>query len=310
MSLVEAPLAALGSRCETTEGRQPITVLRPLKGGRAEIDARESSQLLTGLLIALPLAPDDSELVVHNAVSKGYLDLTIDTCAGFGVRIERNSDFTRFRIPGSQSYTPSDFTVEGDWSGAAFFVAAAALAGVGKISIHGLSPDSAQPDRAVLDAARAAGLGISWTGGDAPALQLQRMDLVAFDFDATDCPDLFPPLAALATGCRGVTRLRGIHRLRAKESDRAASITAMLAALGTESRLENDSMFIEGRLPEGPDTQHARHLEVDAQGDHRIAMAAAIAALRLDAPVLVKGADCVAKSWPGFFADLESFKIR
>lgn len=313
MSLVEAPLAALGSRCETSEGKQPITVLQALQGGHAEIDAGDSSQLLTGLLIALPLASQDSELVVRNPVSKGYLDLTIDTCAAFGVCMERNSDFSRFRIPGSQSYKPHDFTVEGDWSGAAFLVAAAALAGAGNMAIHGLLPDSSQPDRAVLDAASAAGLGISWTGGDAPILNLERTDLAAFDFDATDCPDLFPPLAVLATGCRGVTRLRGIHRLRAKESDRAASITAMLAALGTESCLEDDSMFIEGRPDASAGEVQDRKsgmFKVDARGDHRIAMAAAIAALRLDAPVLVKGAECVAKSWPDFFEDLESFKIR
>ena len=295
MGMVEGPLSALGAMCRTTEGHQPLTVRGPLRGGVAEIDAGESSQLLTGLLIALPLAAQASTLRVARAVSRGYLDLTIDTCAAFGVGIARNGDYSRFDIEGGQRYIAADFSVEGDWSGAAFLVVAAAIAAGGELEIRGLRADSSQPDRAILAAAEAAGASPRWEGA---RLLVGRALGRPFAFDATDCPDLFPPLAALAAHCRGISSIRGVHRLRGKESDRAASLKAAFDELGCPVSFDGDAMLIRGGAAAGG--------KVDAAGDHRIAMAAAVAALGASGEVEIVGSECVAKSWPAFFEDLDA----
>ena len=299
MGMVEGPIRAMGAECRSSGGFAPLFIRGPLRGGRVEMDSGESSQLLTGLLIALPLAKEDSELRVSNAVSKGYLDLTIDTCAAFGVRIERNEDFSVFSIEGGQTYRAREFTVEGDWSGAAFLVVAAAIAAKkSELAIRGLRKDSSQPDRAILSAALAAGATLR-VEGDAFFVGRGRLD--AFEFDATDCPDLFPPLAALASACGGISEIRGIHRLKGKESDRAASLKATFEALGARVSFDGDYMLIEGCSIHGG--------EIDARGDHRIAMAAAVAALNAKGSVTILGSECVAKSWPGFFEDLESISL-
>jgi 3-phosphoshikimate 1-carboxyvinyltransferase len=296
--MVEKPLLVLGASCSASGGFAPLAIRGPLRGGRAAIDAGESSQLLTGLLVALPLCSADSELRVENAVSKGYLDLTIDTCAAFGVTVERDAGFSRFLIRGQQKYVPADFQVEGDWSGAAFLVVAAAIAGgEGGLAIRGLKADSSQPDKAILRAAASAGAPLNFEGD---RLLAGRARLSAFEFDATDCPDLFPPLVALASACPGSSVIRGIHRLRGKESDRAASLKAAFEALGIPVSLVDDAMIVRGGEAEGGD--------VDACGDHRIAMAAAIAALAARRPVTIRGSDCVSKSWPRFFQDLASIR--
>lgn len=296
MGMLEGPLRALNVECRSSEGLPPIFVRGPLQGGAIDIDAGESSQLLTGLLIALPLAKADSELRVSHAVSKGYLDLTIDTCAAFGVTIERDAEYAMFGIQGSQRYRATDFSIEGDWSGAAFLIVAAAIAaGEDGLEIRGLQSESSQPDKAIRLAAEAAGTSLR---AGRERLDLGRARLRAFDFDATDCPDLFPPLAALAAACPGTTRIKGVHRLKGKESDRAASLGAMLEELGVSASVQGDQMVIQGGTIRGG--------HVDACGDHRVAMAAAVAALAAEGPVTIGGAECVSKSWPGFFADLDS----
>ncbi len=296
MSMVEEPLRRLGASCSTQDGRPPITVQGPLRGGRLQLDAAGSSQFITGLLLALPLADGNSEIDVEGTVSKGYLDLTIQTAGAFGVLIQRDSEYSRFMIPGSQAYRATDFTVEGDWSAAAFLVVAAALgAGSKGIVIKGLYKDSFQPDRAVLDAAALAGTPFEFVDGE---LRVGKAALRPFEFDATNCPDLFPPLAALAAACPGLSTIQGTGRLKSKESDRAASIKAMLESLGIKAELQKDSLLIHGGKPSGGD--------VESWGDHRIAMAAAVAALACDSEIHISGAECVAKSWPGFFEDMDS----
>ena len=296
MRMVEEPLRELGASCGSVDGFPPLSIRGPLSGGSIRVDAGESSQLLTGLLIALPLAAGDSELEVEHAVSKGYLDLTIDTCAAFGVDIGKNPDYSGFSIKGNQRYKGREFRVEGDWSGAAFLVVAAAIAaGEGELEISGLREDSSQPDKAVLLAAKMAGASAR-VEREGVVVRKGRLD--AFEFDATDCPDLFPPLAALAAACEGTSRIRGIHRLAGKESDRAASIKACFEILGAGVRFDGDCMLVRGG--------NLRGGEIDSSGDHRIAMAAAVAALACEGTVAIRGGDCVAKSWPRFFEDLDS----
>jgi 3-phosphoshikimate 1-carboxyvinyltransferase len=259
------------------------------------VDGSASSQLLTGLLIALPLAGQDSLLEVEALASRGYVDLTLATMRAFGVEAERDEDFCRFVIPGGQAYRATEFQVEGDWSGAAFLLVAGAIAARGgALVVEGLDAMSLQPDRAILAALRAAGARVEVTES---GIAVGGGSLEGFRFDATDCPDLFPPLVALATACSGETSLRGARRLRGKESDRAAALREEFGALGARVEVEGDDMVVQGsgRLAGG---------RVDSRGDHRIAMAAAIAALSAEGPIEIVGGECVSKSWPSFFEDL------
>ncbi len=298
MAMIEKPLRNLGADCRTTGGKAPVAIRGPMRGGALTMDAGGSSQLLTGLLLALPLAQEDSEILAQGTVSRGYLDLTIASAKTFGVRIERDDDYSRFRIAGRQRYKVVEYEVEGDWSSAAFLVVAATLASSKEgLLIRGLNRDSQQPDKAVLDAVSAAGAFFEFDHG---GLRIGRTALHPFSFNATNCPDLFPPLAALASACPGISEIKGLSRLRGKESDRAASLMAMLRSLGIESEIQNDSLRIHGGDPLGG--------TVEAWGDHRIAMAAAVAALAAKNPVFIDGAECVAKSWPDFFEDMDSLQ--
>jgi 3-phosphoshikimate 1-carboxyvinyltransferase len=317
MHMVAEALAAFGATCASAPGGVPPLVVRgPLKAGQAIVDAQGSSQTITGLLIALPLCSGDSALEVRNAVSVGYLDLTRQVCARFGVAIEVEGDgdrrdqreslggaqHLRFHVAGGQRYRAASFDVEGDWSGAAFLAVAAAIAGTPHgVEIEGLDPESTQPDRAILEVLVAAGARIEWSGG---RCRVAAGALRPFAFDATNCPDLFPPLAALAAAIPGVSVVQGVHRLAAKESDRAATLQDVYRSLGVRIEVdrERDSLVIHGGAIRGG--------EVDAHGDHRIAMTATVAALRATGPVQIRGAECVAKSWPEFFDVMESIRMK
>jgi 3-phosphoshikimate 1-carboxyvinyltransferase len=295
MGMVLAPLERLGVRVGSRGGFPPLTLQGPLRGGEAAVDGRQSSQFLSGLLLALPRAPGDSRLHVEGLVSAPYIRMTLDVLEAFGARVEASPALDRFDIPGGQTYRPVDLPVEGDWSGAAFLLVAGAVAG--DVAVEGLDPRSRQADRAILDALREAGADVRWEGAD---LRARRSPLRGFTFDATHCPDLFPPLAALACHASGTTRLRGAGRLQAKESDRAAALVAEFAALGARVRVEGDWMEIQG----GP----LRGGAIDPHQDHRIAMACAVAALVSEKGATMEGERCVDKSYPRFFRDLETLR--
>ena len=295
MDMLLEPLRQLGVACATQGGLPPLELTGPLQGGRATVDGRASSQFLSGLLLALPRAPLDSVLEVEGLRSAPYIRMTLDVLEAFGVRVEASAALDRFAIPGRQVYRPVDLGVEGDWSGAAFLLVAGAVAG--EVAVAGLNPASAQADRAVLEALAAAGATPHWEGG---ALRVGRSRLQGFQFDATDCPDLFPPLAVLACHAEGVTRLKGAGRLKVKESDRATALVAELSALGATLRVEDDWMVIQG----GP----LRGGAVDAHNDHRIAMACAVAALGSREGADLTGEGSVDKSYPEFFEDLNALR--
>jgi 3-phosphoshikimate 1-carboxyvinyltransferase len=298
VSMAEAPLAALGAFCESAEGGlPPLRVRGRMLGGRASVDGRSSSQLLTGLLVSLPLAERDSLLEVEGLASKGYVDLTLDTMRAFGVEAERDAAFREFHVRGGQAYRPTNFIVEGDWSGAAFLLVAAAVAGSASLSLEGLDTSSAQPDRAILEALRSCGASFE-ERADAIAVGPGR--LKSFAFDATERPDLFPPLAVLALACAGTSELKGVSRLRGKESDRAAALAEELGALGARIEVEGDLMLVRGLGPGG----RLAGGSVSSREDHRVAMAAAVASLLCESPVEIAGSECVSKSWPSFFEDL------
>ncbi len=290
-------LEALGASCETRGGYPPVRVRGPLRGGRTEVDGSLTSQVLTGLLLALPLCREDSEVRARGLRSRGYVEATLRVMEDFGVGVESDLDTGLSFIPGGQAYQPREYTVEGDWSGAAFLLVAGALAGA--VTVTGLDLESPQPDRAILQALELAGAEVK-AGGDSVTAAPGKPR--AFSFDASGCPDLFPPLAVLAAACPGESRISGVHRLRHKESDRAAALADLLSRLGGKVRIERDAMVIPGKTLQGG--------TIDPHSDHRIAMAAAVAAPAAAGPVRIARASCVSKSYPRFFQDLASLGAK
>ncbi len=291
MGMICGPLTALGALCKTTHGYPPVIVRGPVHGGKVEVDGSISSQFVTGLLIALPHCDQDSELVVTGLRSKPYVELTLSLLRRYGVRINADDDLEHLIIPGRQVYKPCEIEVEGDWSSASFMLVAGAIGG--KASVRGLDPNSLQADRRILNALNDAGAKISV---DDECVTAEKDALRAFNFDATDCPDLLPPLAVMALNCEGTSEIAGALRLMHKESDRARALTDVLRSIGGRVDVDQDIMRITKSALSGG--------RVDSHGDHRIAMTAAVAALIASGPVEILGDECVAKSYPDFFADL------
>lgn len=291
LPMLEKPMQDLGAECKTKNGYMPVRVKGPLQGGKTKVDGSLSSQFLTGLLMALPVAPEDSELQVLNLRSKAYVEMTIDVLKRFEVRIDQREDY--FIIPGKQRYQACDYTIEGDWSGAAFMIVAGALGGL--VIIDGLKIDSLQPDRAIMDVLMKVGAKIDIAGN---CLTIRKDRLKAFEFDATNCPDLFPPLVALASNCTGISSIKGVNRLRYKESDRASALQQEFGSLGIAIDVKDDQMLVHGGIITGG--------RVFSHNDHRIAMSTAVAGLTAKNSVTIEGAECVAKSYPTFFDDLKS----
>ncbi|VVC00174.1 3-phosphoshikimate 1-carboxyvinyltransferase [uncultured archaeon] len=297
MGMAEKPLVSLGVRFNSSGGKLPVTVRGPLRGGKAEVDGAVSSQFLTGLLIALPVCGADSVIDVAVLKSREYAAMTIKVASCFGVKII-NENYERFLIGGNQRYFPGDFTVEGDWSGASFLLVAGAICGMVKVT--DLRMDSLQPDRKILGVLEAAGAKVG-KGKDFVVAEKPFGQLKSFYFDATDCPDLFPPLAALACACKGRSRIKGAERLAHKESDRASSLVEEFSKMGASLRVDGDYIEIQGGKKLAGGT-------VDSHNDHRIAMACAVAGLTSEKGVHIEGEDCVSKSYPGFFRDLEGMR--
>lgn len=306
------PLRALGASINGEEsGFLPVTVRGPLRGGTVEVDGSLSSQFITGLLMAAPLSAEDTRLVVRNPKSVPYLAMTLEVLKAFGIKVSHKADFTEFVIPGGQQFKPALYNVEGDWSGASCILVAGAVAssvGGRGVTVDNLNPRSLQADRAIVEALTRAGVPMDFCGH---VLTVRRAEhLRSFEFDATDCPDLFPALAALAAFCEGTTVLRGAKRLTHKESDRAATIAAEFAKLGVEIDLsEPDVMAVRG-IAEPLAALTVNNSLLDSHNDHRIAMATAVAALRASKPVVVEGAEAVAKSYPCFWDDLRSLCLK
>jgi len=292
MIMIEEALKQLGVKCSSTGGFLPLTIHGPIKGGFCEIDGSISSQLLTGLLMALPLASKDSEIKVNNLKSKPYIDMTIRLLNSFGIKIH-NTDYKQFMIPGNQKYIPGSYTVEGDWSGGAFLLVAGAING--NLSVVGLNKESLQSDRAIISALEKAGAHIKINENQ---IDISKSELKAFDFDATDCPDLFPPLVALASFCTGLSTIKGVSRLIHKESNRGETLKEEFNKMNIKIEIKDDLMLITGGKPQGA--------HVESHEDHRIAMAVAVTALGAAGKVYIRDSQCVVKSYPGFFDDLRT----
>ena len=308
--LPERPLSPLYERIVehgatlSPQGSNPLEVSGRILPGRYELPGNVSSQYVSGLLLAAALLRSPVEVVVTEPVeSRPYIDLTVSVLERFGVTV------TCSRGTGGQGeaalvydvcatgglVSPGTFTVGGDWSNAAFWLAAGAIGGYG-VAVRSLDVASAQGDRSIL-------AGLSLLGARvlrSPEGAAVRPDeLRSATLDVRDCPDLVPPLAAVAAFADGTTSIVGASRLRLKESDRIETVSAALRALGASVRTSDDGLVITGstHLPGGT---------VDAANDHRIAMMAAVVATCCDAPTTILGAECVEKSYPSFFEDLAS----
>ena len=299
MTMMIEPLRQLGVQVRDGGGFLPIEVQGPMHGGDITVDGSVSSQFITGLLLALPLAQEDTTLHVTSPVSIPYIDMTIETARLFGVEIMHNEgDYTQFFIEGRQQYNPADISIEGDWSGAATLLVAGAIAG--EVTVKNISTLSKQADTAICHALERAGAGLSI---EQDSITVSKRKLRSFEFDATNAPDLFPALAALAAAAEGESVIIGTDRLRHKESDRAETICHEYEKLGIEVDIsEKNIMRIRGGeiLP----------ATTFSHNDHRIAMSIAISALRCQGEVVIENAECVEKSYPTFFEDLESIIMR
>jgi len=287
VSGIEDALGKLGVSVKSNNGLLPIEVSSLLKGGVADIDGSVSSQFLTGLLMALPLAEKDSVIKVDNLKSREYIDITLDVLKKFGIKVE-NHGFNEFKVHGGQKFSPAKIEIEGDWSGAAFLLCAGAIAG--GVSVTGLNLESYQPDRAIITALRKCGAEVT---AEKNVIHIKSGHLRGFEFDATECPDLFPPLASLAFYCKGESVIWGAGRLKHKESDRGTAIISEFKKMGGSVKIDKDCMIIRGSALSGA--------VIDSHGDHRMAMACAVAALGGSGVVEIDGAECINKSYNEFY---------
>jgi len=302
MDFFNEVLPQLGVECNSEGGKIPLQIKGPLQPKNIEVDGSLSSQFLTGLLLAYSAAgAQDVTITVHNLASKPYIDLTLQTIKAFGLKQPVNGDYKTFYFPfgeeKSAAQTTLDFAVEGDWSGAAFLLVAGAIRG--NIIVRGLDVFSAQADRAVLQPLMQTGAYMSITE---ESISVRQNNLQPFHFNATDCPDLFPPLVALAAYCNGTSVIEGVGRLTHKESNRALTLQQEFGKMGVTIKLQDDLMLIEGGGV-------IKGTEVSSHNDHRIAMACAVAALNADGIVTIDGAQAVNKSYPQFWQHLQQLGI-
>jgi 3-phosphoshikimate 1-carboxyvinyltransferase len=318
----------LGIRVVSNKGKLPLEIQGPLQPRSIGIDGSLSSQFLTGLLMAYAAAgAKDVAIKVNNLKSKPYIDLTLKVMKHFGWAVE-NREYKEFYFSGRDAGAKESrirYTVEGDWSGGAFLLVAGALAG--PITVCGLDVSSTQADKAILRALRDCGAAMrvaeggieigpvgSLAGMNAGSLAGMKegsrlgmhtgtaVGLRAFSFDATDCPDLFPPLVALAAYCVGTTVIEGVSRLAHKESDRGLTLQEEFGKMGVSIVLAGDKMLIRGGEGLKGAVVHSRH-------DHRIAMACAVAALGAGGAVTIEEAQAINKSYPDFYEHLQQLGV-
>ncbi|RYY88832.1 MAG: 3-phosphoshikimate 1-carboxyvinyltransferase [Chitinophagaceae bacterium] len=279
-------------------GRIPFSVQGPLVPKDISIDGSLSSQYLTGLLMAYGASHSEGVTIhVSNLKSKPYVDLTLTVMEHFGLNVPHHNNYEAFVFgPDKRTKEPTtvEYSVEGDWSGAAFGLVAGALAG--KLEVGGLDVFSEQADKKILQVLMQAGIPLSVREDGITVGQCAAPR--AFHFDATDCPDLFPPLVALAAYCDGTSVIEGVSRLAHKESNRGLTLQEEFGKLGLPVELQDDLMVIRGGGPILGGAVSSRH-------DHRIAMALAVAALRAEGPVTITDAEAVGKSYPQFWQHLQ-----
>jgi 3-phosphoshikimate 1-carboxyvinyltransferase len=312
MDFFDQVFPKLGVAISSNGGRLPLRVRGPLQPRDIEIDGSLSSQFLTGLLMAYSKAgASNVSIKVKNLKSRPYIDLTIDVMDKFGFVVPENRNYEEFHF-GDVDFTQSErippsttpraeavsYIVEGDWSGGAFLLVAGAIAG--SIIVEGLDVYSAQADKTILAALQQSGASLS--------IQANRIEvgpplgeLRPFHFNATECPDLFPPLVALASYCAGKSVIEGASRLTHKESNRALTLQEEFGKMGVSIELQDDLMIIQGGTSVKGAAVHSRH-------DHRIAMACAVTGLKAQGETIIEEAEAINKSYPDFYRHLQQLR--
>ncbi len=296
--LPERPLSPLDTLlkvngCELDGvGSDTVSFGGKLKAGEYRLSANISSQYITGMLLAMSCLEEDSTLYLEGEiVSEGYIDITLDALCAFGIEVEECD--SGFLVKGSQKMkSPEVIEVEGDWSNSAAWLSSGALTKKG-ISVTGLDTESSQGDRAIASVLAYLGGAVKYKGNK---VSVARGGRYGFEIDAESIPDLVPVLCAVASVCEGESKIHGISRLRAKESDRVAAIRDILTRLGADIASDEETITVNGvaRLKGG---------EVDSYGDHRIVMAAAVASCACDGEIVIRRAEAISKSYPHFFED-------
>ncbi len=293
--LVEA-LRKQGIQVKDTKGSLPMIVTGgKLKGGRIEISGKQSSQFVSSLLVALPYAQSKSEVIVSNLQSKPYVDITIDLMRAFGVKVGENNGI--YRVP-KGAYRYANYEVEGDFSSASYFLAAAAITG-SSLEILGLNPYSKQGDKILLEILEEMGCTIEKVSA---GIKISGKAVNPVSLDMADYPDIVPTVASIAATISAETTIKNIAHLRHKESDRIDSMEKELTKMGAEIKSTADSLTIRG----GP----LHVAEIDTHNDHRIAMSMAIAALVAKGDTIIKDAQVVEKSYKNFWKDLKKIGVQ
>lgn len=288
----------LGVEVHTNNGKIPLQLHGPLKPKNITVDGSLSSQFLTGLLMAFAKScKTPVSITVNNLTSKPYIDLTLDILKHFGFKVE-NHHYERFDIFPRKIYSDHSvkYTVEGDWSNIAFLLVSGAIAG--EVTVKDAVMNSSQGDKGVINALESCGAGLRITKNE---IKVMQKDLTAFNFDATDSPDLFPPLVALAAYCKGTTTIKGVNRLLFKESNRAKTLQSEFEKMKVGITINGDLMLIKG-------SKDVKGAKVSSHNDHRIAMACAVAALKAKGNTVIHHAEAVNKSYPSFFNDIKKLK--
>jgi 3-phosphoshikimate 1-carboxyvinyltransferase len=286
-------LRGLGADCKSDQGYPPVQVRGPLLGGSVKVPGNVSSQYISALLLAAPLARKPVEVIIDERLeSKPYVNMTLEMQRKFGVHVEAAADLSKFHCAG-QAYRASDIEIEGDWSSAAFLLVAATIAGE-RVRISGLTQDNLQADQYLLRILEKMNGQLSI---DSNSVTAKTSSLAPIEVDVSDSPDLFPAICALCAVADGVSEITGIQRLRIKESDRVSAMSEGLKKMGIETRELENSLTIRGGQP--------RAATIDPRNDHRIAMAFTTLALSTDGTTIVN-AQCVGKSYPLFWEDIEN----
>ena len=294
--LLEA-LAQLGVDCHA-EGASVVVNGGRLKGGVAELPGDVSSQFVSALLLVAPLAEEGVRIrLTTPPESRPYLKMTLGCMQKFGVAVSASADLDEFEVSG-QKYKPTGYRVEGDWSSASYLLALGAT--LGQVEILNLNQDSLQGDRIMLNLLRDMGARVMVNNNK---IMVKKSKLKAITVDLSDCIDLLPTLAVMAAVAEGESRLTGIRRARLKESNRVLALREGLEAMGIPVSEEEDRLIITGSVP--------RASAIDSRGDHRIAMAFSLLGLGTGGTT-INGAECVAKTYPGFWDTLKDLggKVR
>jgi 3-phosphoshikimate 1-carboxyvinyltransferase len=301
MNFFDEILPDIGVTIKSNDGKLPLRIKGSIIPKTITVDGSLSSQFLTGLLMAYSyLGANEVSINVINLKSKPYIDLTLNVMKHFGMLVPTNIDYKEFIFSTNYFQTTKQdvvYQVEGDWSGASFLLVAGAISG--SISVSGLDLNSTQADKAIIGALKDCGCKLEVKDD---VILVSSTDLESFTFNATECPDLFPPLVALASFCKGQTLIKGVSRLKHKESDRASTLQQEFGKLGVKIDIKDDFMMIQGVEKVNAAKVHSHH-------DHRIAMACAIAGLRADGSVEIECAEAIEKSYPNFYNDLISLGV-